>query len=322
MKTIVIFLILVIQAACVATSQEICNNANQQTQKIERRPLPKSDFVLKSPTEYLKREREDSKTGKVVEYDPRPQIVPVDVKAGKYHLKWIGYDGKEKIIEYQRKDAIDAIVTAVVLKNNEGKYTYIYTIQNLLSSPTYLSHFAVQNFASDVEPMKMKGMHVGKMSNQIFQFSKGHWVSFAPLTEIKAQFMPGTSPNLNLTSASLPGFVECRITGGDLTLKGVGEHMPYELESALGGYNVLPKGYTIGPIDKLKTMATEERAKYLLDLLPKFQEIGWMTSEVRPCYQGMLTRNDLAATLKRAEQDLKAERIASEVYSIIEGLNQ
>lgn len=47
-----------------------------------------------------------------------------------------------------------------------------------------------------------------------------------------------------------------------------------------------------------------------------------MTSEVKPCYQGMLMRNDLAGALKQGEQDLKAERITSEVYSIIEGLNQ
>jgi len=322
MKRILVFLALALYTGCSVASQEICIDANQQTQKIKRQPLPKSDFVLKSPTKYLNREKQDSKTGRVTQYDPKPQIVPVDEKTGKYHLRWIGYDGKIKTILYQRADAIDAIVTAVASKNDKGKYSYVYSIQNLPSSHNYLSHFVVQNFASDVEPMKMKGMHVGQMFNAISQFSKGRWLSFAPLSEIKEQFMPGTIPTIFLTSSSLPGFVECRITGGELTLKGVGEHMPYELESAMGGYKEFPLGYTIGPIDKLKNMTKEERAKYLLDLLPKLQEIGWITDEVKPCYQQMLGRNDLPGALKKAEQDLKAERIAGEVYYMIEGLNQ
>lgn len=321
MKTIVIFLILVVQAACVATSQEICKDTNQQTQKIKRQPLPKSDFVLKSPTDYLKREREDSKTGKIVEYDPRPQIVPVDVKAGKYHLQWIGYDGKVKIIEYQRADAIDAVVSASLSKNTEVQYIYTYKIQVLPSSPAYLTFFIVQNFSATTKPFNIEGKYVGQMSSLIEQFKDGNWVSYGS-TYFKKEGTAGSEVKAQILSSALPGLVECRIVGGERTLKGVGEHMPYELESAMGGYNELPRGYTIGPIDKLKTMTTEERAKYLLDLLPKFQEIGWMTAEVRPCYQGVLTRNDLAATLKRAEQDLKAERITSEVYSIIEGLNQ
>lgn len=60
MKAITLFLALILQAACVATSQEVCKDTNQQTQKVKRQPLPKSDFVLKSPTDYLKREQQKS----------------------------------------------------------------------------------------------------------------------------------------------------------------------------------------------------------------------------------------------------------------------
>jgi hypothetical protein len=52
------------------------------------------------------------KTGQERFYDPKPRVSLLNERAGLYALKWVGYDGMEKTIVYQRPDAIDAIVIA------------------------------------------------------------------------------------------------------------------------------------------------------------------------------------------------------------------
>jgi hypothetical protein len=116
--------------------------------------------------------------------------------------------------------------------------------------------------------------------------------------------------------------IECRIHGGESTLKGVGEHIPTELEDAMPGYDEWPHGYTIGPVDSLKTLPPAERAKYLLDRLPQFQKLGWMTGDARQRYQADLQRNNLKAVFERAEQDLKEEQITTEVFDLIQAMKQ
>lgn len=86
--------------------------ATESTQRIKREPLQKSGGKLSSPTVYEKRERTES--GREITYDPKPRVEVVDDNAGKYELKWIGYDGKEKTVIYQRADAIDVVVTGSV----------------------------------------------------------------------------------------------------------------------------------------------------------------------------------------------------------------
>lgn len=75
----------------------------------------------------------------------------MDAKAGKYAFKWIGVEGKEKTVIFQRADAIDVVVSATSSKTPEGQYLYTYSIENLPSSGTYLAGSTVQNFASDVK---------------------------------------------------------------------------------------------------------------------------------------------------------------------------
>ncbi len=89
--------------------------ATNTNQKIKREPLQKSGTILKSPVRYEKRAGIES--GKEVAYDPKPRVELVDARAGKYEFKWIGYDGKEKVIAYQRADAIDAVVSGSVEKS-------------------------------------------------------------------------------------------------------------------------------------------------------------------------------------------------------------
>ena len=105
-------------------------------------------------------------------------------------------------------------------------------------------------------------------------------------------------------------------------MKGVGEDMPGELGESIDalGYKAWPNGYTIGPIERLKTLTKPERAKYVLGLLPQFQKLGWMTPTARQQYEKIFRRDDLEGAYKRAQLDLKAGTITTEVLSILQGL--
>ncbi|HKZ80525.1 MAG TPA: hypothetical protein VJ124_19775, partial [Pyrinomonadaceae bacterium] len=108
--------------------------------------------------------------------------------------------------------------------------------------------------------------------------------------------------------------------GGELTLKGVGEDMPTELEAVIPGYEEFPKGYTIGPVDSLNTLSANDHAKYIQERLPQFEVLGWVTASAREWYEKNLTTNNFDAVLRRAEQDLGSEQITSEVFAIIQSI--
>src|SRR5690242_1457708 len=95
--------ILFFQISCHTSAQEIVTETKQE--KAERKLFQKSSAVIRSPKEYALRDTENGKG-----YDPKPRVVLIDEKAGKFELRWIGYDGKDKIIKYQRSDALDALV--------------------------------------------------------------------------------------------------------------------------------------------------------------------------------------------------------------------
>jgi hypothetical protein len=287
--------------------------------KTSRLPFQKRQLVFKSPTQYEKRLlRIDKNTGESVYYDPRPRVELLDARSGRYSFKWIGYDGSEKTVIFQRADAIDAVISATVVKNLSGQYVYTYSIKNLPSSGVHLSGFALQTFTSDLHPVKLGSGYVGRMSKNK-EMKEGDWIYFGS-SNFDRSVTPGQSIELKLFSSSPPGLVECRIHGGDLGMKGVGEDMPQELENVLPSYQDWPSSYTIGPIDKLKTVSPAERAKYILKLLPQFQTSGWMTQSSLQWYEQTLNRNDFEALYKRAGQDLKAGTITSEVFSIIEAM--
>ncbi|MCP9494723.1 MAG: hypothetical protein MSG64_09735 [Pyrinomonadaceae bacterium MAG19_C2-C3] len=312
---LVIIVILFLQAACATTPQ--------QAQKIQRQPIPKSRVTLTSPTQYEHRETHiDPKTDEPVTYDPKPRVEAVDVKAGKYAFTWIGYDGKEKVIMYQRPDAIDIILSASVTKMSDGKYLYTYNIHNLPDSKTYLSWFTVQTFAQDVRPVRLREgvRHLGRMSNAIRFFKDGYWITFGS-TYFREDITPGRSIDVNLESSAPPGLVGCSLTGGKGGLKGVGEHMPTELENAIPGYEAWLRSYTIGPIENLENQSAEERTKYVLESLPLMQQLGWITEDAARWYKRNLNGDNLSRVQKRAAQDLKAEQITSEVFAMIEAIN-
>ncbi len=186
--------ILFLQIACSSSAQE------RQT-KAERKLFQKSSVVIKSPTTYSKREAEKG------EYDPKPRMVLIDERAGKYELRWIGYDGKQKIIKYQRADALDALVEARI-KKTEGRFTYKYLIKNLPTSPAYLSGFIVQTLASDIKDEMIpiaNDVHTGHMAKFIPAFSEGVWRDFAPSGQTLPKIEVGKSIEFSLASSALPG---------------------------------------------------------------------------------------------------------------------
>jgi hypothetical protein len=294
---------------------------NPRSQSSQRLPIQKKRIILKSPTNYEKRIlRYDQATGKPILYDPKPQVKLLDAKSGKYAFTWIGYDGEEKTVIYQRPDAISAIVSASVSKTANGQFLYAYKIDNLRSSGQALSDFVVQTFTSDVRPVKRGDGFVGQMSNNKVM-KEGNWIFYGS-SYFGPSVIPGQSAVAKLESHAPPGLVECSVTGGVFGMKGVGEEMPQELENVLPGYEIWPRCHTIGPLDKLQSVSSLERANYLIENLPQFRKLGWMTADALRWYQQNLRGSNFDQTNRRAEQDLKTGRITTEVHDMIQAIRQ
>lgn len=327
-----------------------CSPAQQAQTKVQRRPLEKQPHEYSSPVGYEWREKgRDPKTGQPVTYDHKPRIELVDAKTGKYAFKWVGYDGKEKSVIIQRRDALDVVVSADVSKTPEGQYLYTYKVESLPSSGTELLGFIVQNFAPDTKPLEVNGRRtnnrdlslldafrdtppdgaswnlgdvaIGQMSNLIQQFKEGSWISFGLLPDFNPKVTPGRSLEVKILSSAPPGLVGIRAAGGQREIIGADEHMPFVLESRLPGYSELPWGQTVGPDERLKHLPPAEKAKYLLDKLPQFQRLGWITEGAARRYEQHLKGGRLEAISTRAAEDLKAEQITTEVSAIIQAMS-
>jgi len=330
-------------------SSTACSFQQQAQNVAQRKPLEKRPREFKSPIDYDLRDRGyDPKTDKQLTYDFKPRIEQVDEKSGKYAFKWIGYDGREKTVIYQRADAIDVIVNATVSRTPEGLYLYTYKVENLQSSGTHLSRFIIQNFAADSKPIQIEGktpncrdlilldsfrnahcetvkmnledsFFIGQMSNWIEQFKEGSWIVISPLSTTE-RYEPGRSLEVKIVSKAAPGVVKCQAVGGERTMQGAGEHMPFVLENLLPGYEDFPKGYTVGPTDKISSLSNTERTKYLLDELPQFNKSGWMTDNAMQKYDRLLKAGNLDSVLRRIENDLKSKAITTEVFAVVQAI--
>lgn len=324
-----------------------CSQAQQAQTKVQRRPLEKQPHQYSSPAGYEWREKGyDPKTKKPVTYDHKPRVELVDAKAGKYAFKWVGYDGKERSVIIQRRDALDVVVSAGVSRTSEGRYLYTYKVESLPSSGTELLGFIVQNYAPDTKPVEVNGRRtnnrdlslldafrdippdgtswnledvaIGQMSNLIQQFKEGSWISIGLLPEFDPKVTPGRSLEVRILSSAPPGLVGIRAVGGQREIIGADEHMPFVLENRLPGYGELPRGHTVGPDERLKHLSAAEKIKYLRDRLPQFRNLGWITEETSRSYEQHLKGGDLEAVRKRIDQDLKAEQITTEIFAIIQ----
>ncbi|HBR56863.1 MAG TPA: hypothetical protein DEA22_05250 [Blastocatellia bacterium] len=308
-----LIVLLSIQLACQSSAQL------QTQEKSERKPFRKSDYVINQKIKYTVEEMENGKI-----HNAKPKIVLIDQKAGKYEFRWIGYDGKKKVVAYQRHDAIDAVVAADVIKQDDRSYLFTYRINILPTSPIYYRDFIVQTFASDTTSIQPenKTILIGEMTNSISFFKEGVWRTFGFIGDETERLWGGNSIKFQLTSRSQPGIVNCKAVGGEIATMGVGEDVPRELDDEIPIFEDYANGYTIGPVDNLSGMDKAARAKYLLDNIPKFLKAGWMSEGTAKIYERLLRKEDLAGAFEQAKRDLKDEYITSEVFHIIEGLAQ
>jgi hypothetical protein len=288
-------------------------------QRAGRLPFEKKKIALNSPSSYRNRfARIDPKTGQEIYYDHKPRILLLDARSGKYALKWIGFDGKDKAVYYQRPDAIDAVVSASVSRMADGRYLYRYNVQNLPSSGQALSAFALQYFAQDIRPRRVDGVYVGQMS-QNREMKDGRWIDFGMLPTLRPAVLPGRKIELELESPIPPGLVECRVAGGRQGIEVAGEDPPDDLLHLLPGYEAWPKGYTIGPVDYVKHSSTEY-ANYLGERLYLFRKLGWVSATAGGWYEQNLRSNKVVELFKRADQDFKTGNITSEFYNLIQSM--
>jgi hypothetical protein len=289
-------------------------------EQVRRVPLERPKLSLRTPKLYARREIGiDPKTGDILYYDPKPQVKVINRESGQYELRWIGYDGKEKVVRYQPSNVIDVIVSATTSRES-NKIRYTYTLQNLPSSALPLTGFIVQHFSNVVEPIRIRDGDIGYMSKLIEMFREGNWLSFGR-SYIGDQITPGKNLTLELMSSDFPGLVECRVLGGKRSFTGAGEEMPTELENELPGYDQYPRGYTIGPKSGLRNASKQERLNYFRSLLPKFRELGWVTKKTSQWYEKKSGESDVNEMTKQTIKDLKSNQITSEVHAIIQSLD-
>ena len=58
----------------------------------------------------------------------------------------------------------------------------------------------------------------------------------------------------------------------------------------------------------------------MLDKLPEFRKLGWMTEDASRVYEQALKNGDSRRILQRIAQDLKEQQITSEVVALFESL--
>jgi hypothetical protein len=297
-----------------------CSLSQQAQSRVQRQPMEKpSPYEYKTPKSYQPRERGyDPKTGEPVTYDHKPRVEIVDAKAGKYALKWIGFDGRDRMATFYRIDAVDVVVSASVINLSPKMYQYTYEATNLRSSGTYLKFFIVQTFSTDIKPAYAGQFVHLTMSRNIKGFEKGTWIDFSDVSD-HVQIDPGQSVTIQFTSPDPPGLVECR-AGAESIVDGSDEDVPADLYSLLRGYDEYLHGWTIGPTNELKYLSAAEKAKYLLQRLPQFRKVGWMTEQAFRQYDEDLKNGNLNPILSRIDEDLKTEQITSEVLAILQAM--
>jgi hypothetical protein len=176
----------------------------------------------------------------------------------------------------------------------------------------------IQNYAPEVRPEKGGDLMPFTMSNEVQGFGQGHWLSFADVSD-DVQVNPGQIVQIRLTSPSPPGLVHCRASA-QTVVEGADEDTPSDLESLMPGFDEYPHGFTIGPVERLKGLSPDERTQYLLECLPQFRKLGWITDEAASRYEEELKTGGLGAVSGRAEADLKAEQITSEVFDLVKAM--
>ncbi len=96
--------------------------------------------------------------------------------------------------------------------------------------------------------------------------------------------------------------------------------MPADLYSLLRGYDEYLHGWTIGPVENLKNLSTDEKTRYILDKLPQFRKIGWITDDAVVRYERLLKKNQTAELVTAVAQDLQSEQVLPEFAALIRAM--
>jgi len=313
MKNLLIIMFFVFQFSCSTVGQP---KLLEQI-KVERKPFQKSEHVINQPSN---RSQQELTAGG--DRDAKSKVVVVDEKAGKYEFRWIGRDGKEKIVAYQRHDAIEGVIESRVEKSENGSFRYKYLIKLFPSSPTRLLNFSIYTLTTKVEPIKQDRVFSNFRHPLVDVKDNYQWLSYYPEHENGLIVKPGDTLEVSLESPNPPGVVKSWVSGGELATKGVGEDLPPELESKIPIFQDFATCLAIGPVESLSSMSKPEKVKYLLENLSKFIEAGWMSEGTAKNYEVILQAGDFPELLKKAKKDVEYQYITNEVFQIIDELNK
>jgi len=248
------------------------------------------------------------------------RIVELDSKAGKYSLQWIGFDGKEKSVLYERPDTVVVIVSARVVKGVDRTYRYIYELENMESSGQYLSGFSVQTFVKDVVADEEPGVYVSQMATHAPGFSNGVWYGYVNTenTVLGSGITPGSTTSVSLQSDAAAAVVRVKVFGGPMAITGIGEEIPGVLLDSLPAYESWPSGYTIGPSELQRDLTLSERVNEFLNSLALFTRLGWMApsvvSEYTQALQGDINWQEID---KKVREDRNADKITTEIEILL-----
>jgi hypothetical protein len=290
-------------------------NIAQTTPVRGRLPLQKRNIEIAQPAPYAPEIQGYDKKGDPIYWDPKPHVVPLG--GGKYAFKWLGHEGRELTLIYQRPDVIDLVAEALVAQGADRRLIYTYNLRNLRTSKLWLGSFFVQTFSASAEGVRGQGIYAGVAGSFIKEFSVGRWLGFGMMGR-EPKVMPGVTISVAVNSEDLPGVVECRASGGDLTMKGVGEEPPSVLEDLYLRHDAWPHGYTIGPDERILKMSVKARMQYLTQHLPQMLELGWIEDKATmEWYRGQLEAAKASEVRAQAQKDFQNKLITSEVYGLM-----
>ena len=190
--------------------------------------------------------------------DPKPRVV--DLGKGKYGFRWIGSQGQELQVIFERPDMIDAVVEASVVPASGDQLDYRYRVRSLRTSQQLLDSISVQTFSESTLRARDPRWHAGRLRVGFKEYSEGQWIRFSFLySQLKVH--PGEAVEVTMKSADPPGIVRCATSGGAKVMKAAEEGMPsaFLYETNLPNMEAWPSGFTIGPDSRLSKLSPTEK---------------------------------------------------------------
>ena len=248
------------------------------------------------------------------------RIRELDAVQGIYAFEWrLRQEEDWSAVVYHRPDRVTATIIATVGLRDNGKFSYRYEIRNSIDSGQYLSGFFLQTFAESTRPLVQPETYVGAMSEDIPHFSEGTWMTF--LGDVAPQRIErGATAFVEIESDGPPQIVNCRISGGPLTLQGGGEELPPQLEDRMLRSDAWPMGFTIGPSDSSRLQTRQGRITYAASEFDRLVELGWLDAQLTEEYQAAFAREGKGADSSIEEllqRDMQRQRITPEFAALL-----